>query len=206
MNILLPTVCRVHHPAFLTGSRQQRMPPFCEKRWVNRHTRPPTSSTQPASCRQCGPLGHICLSLPSSAGRLYANFLNPSPRVLGEVTKPSPGLHLLPLAPFLTLLQPPRLPCSSLNTPPAPAFGPFHRRSQRPHLHSSPTQMSPLWGLSSDSPVPPSLLLFIQGGWVSTQNTGFILLYFLLLYYFSYEQQLTCFCAALYIYLFPLHL
>lgn len=53
---------------------------------MNRHTRRPTSSTQPASFRRRGPLGHICLSLPSSAGRLYANFLNPSPRVLGEVT------------------------------------------------------------------------------------------------------------------------
>lgn len=54
---------------------------------MNSHTEPPTFSTQPAYFRQCGPLGHICLSLPFSAGRLYANFLNPSPRVLGEVTR-----------------------------------------------------------------------------------------------------------------------
>lgn len=73
------------------------------------------------------PLGHTHPSLPSPAGRFYSIFkglsvsdpLEPSPRVLGRSNHDSvvPTSKPPALSPFLTLLQPHRLPCSFLIMP-----------------------------------------------------------------------------------------
>lgn len=93
---------------------------------VSGHTRSLTILHSVFLLCQCGLLGHICLSLPSPTGRFYSIFkallmaapLEPFSKAPGKSNHdPDPDpISYLP-SPFLTLLQPHRLPCSFLNLP-----------------------------------------------------------------------------------------